>query len=391
MTFKHFRLLAPLLLTLAATALASTTWYVNGVTGSDTNNCLSPTVACKTIGHAISLASSGDTIRVAAATYAENLTIGISLSILGAGASTTIIDGGGIDRVAFTSGPHVTISNVTIQNGDGGIANAATLVLNNTIVTGNHVHVRCSHLHCGASGAGIYNTGTLTINNSTVSSNSIRSPVPSGSAVLGGGIYNGGRVVISRSTINNNGGGCPVCAWFGAGVYNDVGAALTLTNATLSGNDAQGGGSYGGAINNQDGKTLTMNNSTISGNNAAKGGGVYGGGTLQNSIVANNTGGNCYYAMISNGYNLSSDATCDFSGPGDMNNTDPMLGPLQNNGGPTQTMALQEGSPAIDAGNPAGCTDSHGHLLKTDQRGFSRPDKEDTGGCDIGAYELSHQ
>jgi hypothetical protein len=70
-----------------------------------------------------------------------------------------------------------------------------------------------------------------------------------------------------------------------------------------------------------------------------------------------------------------------------MNNTDPLLGPLQNNGGPTQTMALQEGSPAIDAGNPAGCTYGHGHLLKTDQRGLPRPDKEDTGGCDIGAYE----
>jgi hypothetical protein len=64
-----------------------------------------------------------------------------------------------------------------------------------------------------------------------------------------------------------------------------------------------------------------------------------------------------------------------------------MLGPLQNNGGPTQTMALPSGSPAIDAGNPNGCTDNKGHLLKTDQRGMPRPDKEDSGGCDMGAYE----
>jgi hypothetical protein len=199
----------------------------------------------------------------------------------------------------------------------------------------------------------------------------------------GGGIYNGGTLVISRSTINNNGGG------LGAGVYNDVGATLTITNSTFSGNDAHG--SYGGAINNQEGKTLTMNNSTISGNNAAKGAGVYGAARLQNSIVANNTGGNCFYLPTSNGYNLSSDATCAFGGPGDMNNTDPMLGPLQNNGGPTQTMALQEGSPAIDAGKLAGCTDGHGHPLKTDQRGFPRPDKEDTGGCDMGAYESQTQ
>jgi hypothetical protein len=65
------------------TALASTTWYVNGVSGSNSNNCKSPTTPCKTIGHAISLAVSGDSIIVAAATYKERLTIGKSLTILG--------------------------------------------------------------------------------------------------------------------------------------------------------------------------------------------------------------------------------------------------------------------------------------------------------------------
>ena len=109
--------------------------------------------------------------------------------------------------------------------------------------------------------------------------------------------------------------------------------------------------------------------------------------TLQNTIVANNSAGNCFNSVTSNGYNLSSDGSCDFDGPGDLNNTNPMLGPLQNNGGPTQTMALLPGSPAIDAGNPTGCTDNLGHLLKTDQRGDPRPNIEDTGGCDMGAYE----
>jgi hypothetical protein len=84
---------------------------------------------------------------------------------------------------------------------------------------------------------------------------------------------------------------------------------------------------------------------------------------------------------------LSSDQTCNFKSSGDLNNTNPQLGSLQNNGGPTQTMALPSGSPAVDAGNPNGCTDQTGHLLKTDQRGKPRPDPEDTGGCDIGAYE----
>src|SRR5215831_15919694 len=88
-----------LLLIQAPIALAATTWYVNGVDGSDSHNCKSPLTACKTIGHAISLAASGDSVRVAAATYAEHLTIGTSLELIGAAASSTIIDGSGTGRV----------------------------------------------------------------------------------------------------------------------------------------------------------------------------------------------------------------------------------------------------------------------------------------------------
>ena len=91
--------------------------------------------------------------------------------------------------------------------------------------------------------------------------------------------------------------------------------------------------------------------------------------------------------VSSNGYNMSSDGGCNFSNSGDRNNTDPMLGPLQNNGGPTPTMALPPVSPAIDAGNPTGCKDTQGNLLKTDQRGYPRYDPEDPRGCDMGAYE----
>jgi len=82
---------------------------------------------------------------------------------------------------------------------------------------------------------------------------------------------------------------------------------------------------------------------------------------------------------------MSSDGTCNFHNSGDRNNTDPMLGPLQNNGGPTLTMALPSGSPAIDAGNPSGCTDGSGHLLTTDQRGYPRHDAEDTRGLRYGS------
>jgi hypothetical protein len=82
-----------LLLFVLTPAAPATTWYVNGASGNDSHNCSSSTTACKTIGHAISLASSGDTIMVAAATYTENLTVNLILTIDGAGASTTIIDG----------------------------------------------------------------------------------------------------------------------------------------------------------------------------------------------------------------------------------------------------------------------------------------------------------
>jgi hypothetical protein len=76
----------------------ATTWYVNGVSGSDRNNCTLPSIACKSIGHAVALASSGDSIVVAPATYTESVTISISLTVIGSGASKTLIDGGGNSR-----------------------------------------------------------------------------------------------------------------------------------------------------------------------------------------------------------------------------------------------------------------------------------------------------
>src|SRR6266568_7653344 len=127
------------------------------------------------------------------------------------------------------------------------------------------------------------------------------------------------------------------------------------------------GGGTGGAIVNGSGN-LAVNNSTVSGNYPA--GGIFNSGTatLQNSILANNSGRNCRGIITSHGYNLSSDGSCPFSNTGDLNNTNPLLGTLGNYGGSTQTIPLLSGSPAIDSGNPNGCTDGQGHLLKTDQR-----------------------
>jgi len=429
-------LVAAVFMALGSTALASTTWYVNGVSGSDGNDCKSPTTACKTIGHAISLAASGDSIMVGAATYPENLSIGISLTIMGSGAGITIVDGGGVNRVlAISSSAQVSLSRLTVRHGyarsgggisnngvltinhsvisantassgacnsslcenyGGGIQNGGTLTLNNSSVKGNKISIQCT-IKCFSFGGGIWNSGTLVMNSTTVSGNSVSANCPIGKVCdgEGGGIFNHyATVTISKSTISGNG------AKAGGGIENT--GTLTMTNSTVNGNTAtslRGPASAGGIVN-FNGGTLLINNSTISGNRAqgigSYGGGIYAGdgtATLQNSIVADNTlgyngsGANCYGTVTSNGYNLSSDGSCNFTNAGDLNNTDPMLGPLQNNGGPTKTMALPTGSPAIDAGNPNGCNDSTGHLLKTDQRGKPRPDTEDTGGCDRGAYE----
>src|SRR5215470_9115391 len=182
-------------------------------------------------------------------------------------------------------------------------------------------------------------------------------PITLGGCCINSGIMNWlSTATISQSTVSGN---------YGAGIVGFGSTSTTsVSNSTISGN--RGGVGVTGA-------SMSFSNSTVSDN----GGGIVVLGTtgklvLQNSIVSNNSGGNCSIrpggTITSHGHNLSSDATCNFHNTGDRNNTDPMLGPLQDNGGPTQTMALPPGSPAIDAGNPSGCTDSSGHLLTKDQR-----------------------
>jgi hypothetical protein len=177
-------------------------------------------------------------------------------------------------------------------------------------------------------------------------------------------------------------------------VYDTV---RNSNNSTITGNSAssRGGLEVGGGISNGGdylmGGSVTINNSTVTANSAqSNGGNIYTNEnkvTIRNSIVANSTSGdNCSGTVTSDGYNLSSDDSCNFKSTGDLNNTDPKLGQLGNHGGPTQTVPLFSTSPAINAGNPSGCTDGHGHLLKTDQRGKPRPDKK-SGLCDMGAYE----
>ena len=374
--------------------LGDVTFYVDGLKGSDKNDCLSPQSACKTIQHAVAISGSGDKIVVAPAVYRENVNVHHGVQIIGAGPDKTIVDahmnGSGIS-VAFAT-IDVTIAGMTVRNGTGspdggGIYHCfGTITIDDVVLEGNSVP---STTVDGFGGA-MYNcpASTMTIIDSTIRNNI---------ANAGGAICNGGVLTIINSTFSGNtardlrGGGA---------VFNY--GTLHVANSTFSGNTAAAG--VGGAIRN--GLLFGLNggaqidNSTIAGNKAAAGPSPGGGISnhfglpiyLQNTIVANNTPQNCGGAPpATEGFNLSNDASCDLDGAGDLNKVDPRLGGLHDNGGPTQTMALLFLSPAIDGGNRAGCRDWLGHLLKTDQRGLPRPDQGEPRGCDIGAYERQGQ
>jgi CSLREA domain-containing protein len=200
----------------------------------------------------------------------------------------------------------------------------------------------------------------------------------------GGGIYNGGMLEVTNSTFSGN--SASGSGGFGGAIFNDNGATLMVTNSTFSGNSAtDGGGIYNGGM-------LEVTNSTFSGNSASTQGGAIlnaSDWTLRNTILANSpSGGNCNSIgnpLIDGGYNIEffPGNTCSFNASTSKSNTDPQFaGGLANNGGPTQTIALQPTSPAVDAIPPAGGCEVG---ITTDQRGVSRPQGA---GCDIGAFEL---
>ena len=202
-------------------------------------------------------------------------------------------------------------------------------------------------------------------------------------------VASGATVNLNSLTIANGAGP------FGVGGGIDNFGTLTVTHSTFFGNSALSGG----GIENDTGGTLTITNSTFSGNSSIFGGGGIlndtgtGSCRLKNTILEASSGGDCggVGSFIDAGYNIADDSTCNFSATGSHNNTDPKLDPagLRNNGGPTQTIALLAGSPAIDAMPLADCTDQAAppNPIITDQRGSPRPDASEAN-CDIGAYEF---
>jgi len=147
---------------------------------------------------------------------------------------------------------------------------------------------------------------------------------------------------------------------------------VTLTNVTIADNVAPDGG--GGIWNVS--TVMTLKNTIVAGND---GGGVFG-----------DDCGTAVTAITSAGYNLDSDGSCGFSATGDISNTDPLLGPLTDNGGPTLTHAITGASPAVDAGNPATPGSGGDACEAVDQRKVARPidgDLDTNAVCDVGAYE----
>jgi CSLREA domain-containing protein len=352
-----------LLFVLTACSAQAGTLTVNS-TGDAGGTC--PGTSC-TLRQAIAAALPGDTIAFslppnsAVSLTSAGLLVNKDLTIIGPGADLLTVQRDasagsdfGIFQVADTF--KVSISGLTIANGKSvygaGILNYGTLTITNTTVSGNS----------GLIGGGIYNSnGTLTVTNSTISGNSTTNTGYFG----GGGIFNVGPLTIAGTTVSGN-----TATTEGGGIYNYK-ATATITDSTISGNSA---GTYGGGISNNGGST-----------------------NAENTIIAKNTasaGPDFYGSLTAQGYNLigNDSGAVIFSTTGDQigNNAapiDPMLGPLQDNGGPTKTQALLYGSPAIDKGKYAGSSQ--------DQRGYARPVDLSTvtnasggDGNDIGAYEV---
>jgi CSLREA domain-containing protein len=361
------------------------------------------------------------------------------VSIVGAGPAATTIDGASLDRVMHIPGAaSVSLSGLTITGGrpdpdyvvdgaGGGIDNVAgSVALDDVVVTGNG----STDLYVSA--AGIRNGGTMTITRSVVSGNVAYggdaggilntgkmtiedSSVAGNGNLLGGGIRNDGTISIARTAIIGNSAVQTDYSPAAGGGLHNTGTA-TLVNTTVSGNvasateraSAHGAGIFNGGGLNLSGVTVTDNHDgvacspvscAITGHDA----GIAGPATLALTIVARNTwsrddpfdnggsaagAGDCASLTSLGGNVIGNTADCVVTGAmsTDRLDVDPLLGPLADNGGPTQTHALQLGSPAIDlvAAGSLGC----GTTLAADQRGVARPQGK---GCDSGAFEAEVQ
>ena len=355
-----------------------------------------------------------------------DLDITDSLTILGDGIDVTTIDGMYKDRIfhVIPEDIQVKISDMTLKNGyvpkEDLLGGGAVLSLGDLILTRVKIQENSA-----SRGGGVRNSlGRLLLTDSEVVNNQ--------SNFEGGGIYGDGKIVIVDSQVNQN------SSEFGGGISADE--LMELTRVTIDGNEAiqSGGGIYtdfetflnqvtfssnraitgAGFYNNNDSElsnvtfgdnlaedpnpegsahgggiynngTLKIINNTLNENQAGRGGGIYnselGQVTLVNTILADNSGGNCanFGEQISLGYNIEDTNSCKLDQPGDRPGTNPLLADLVDELDGTATFPLLSGSPAID-------TALEDYCPYTDQRGVIRPvdgDRNGVLGCDIGAHE----
>jgi hypothetical protein len=362
----------------------ATLWVGSG--GTDTGYC-SQANPCATLSRAVSLAIPNDTIYVGPGRFTDHLTVDSSISgltVQGAGMHATIVTGG-VDQPGsvFTiqSGATATIEDLSITGGQapdgGGVNDAGAVTLARDEVAFN------SATGTGPSagfGGGIYAPGSLTVTDSAIFSNQ--------AATGGGGISHPGTagmsavpMTLARDLISHN--TVMSAAGLGGGVTAFTGtfAADTIVANQIVDSSGNPGGQGGGVS----GLGIVLLGDTITANTAASGGGVAlnAADQIGGTIIAANRGGNCANATADEdfGYNLEDDpgASCNFGGRLDLVGVDPKLGPLADNGGPTQTIAIPASSPAYDF--KAGCNG-------TDQRGVSRLQRG-AQTCDIGAYQVS--
>jgi len=334
-------------------------------------------------------------------------------------------EGGGIWNTGTLTLVDSTVSGSTAHFG-GGIANrgGSVTLIDSAVLTSTAAGCRGVGSVVCSGGGGIWNSGALTLEGSRVSGNT---------ADWGGGVYGRGVSTLTRSTVSGNaagfdGGGLlnfetmnlidssvsdNDAGQSGGGIANEAGF-LDVTSSTLSTNIAA---SAGGSLFNPAGASADLLNATVSGNAADTGGGMYTGGelTLASSTIADNaapTAGAIYDPGTSNatqrwiansliegdcggapfdsgGYNVEGPGnTCGFDQSTDQPAQAQLdLGPLEDNGGPTETHALRGGSIAIDQIPALDCVDRAGDPLSVDQRGEPRPAGASSR-CDVGAFEV---
>jgi hypothetical protein len=319
--------------------------------------------------------------------------------------------GGGLYNLGTATLTNTAFNSNTATDGGGGLYNSNIATVTNSTFTDNSA----------ALGGGVYNSGggTMTITSSTVGGNTATnsgggvvnehtltitgSTISDNIASSGGGIYNVSFASVSTLTVMNSTINGNVSNGDGGGIHNSETA--TLTNSTLSGNSTNydGGGISNSGTVNLHNVTITNNTADADADELGEGGGVFvtaaGTLTLGNTIIAGNQDNSvmirhrdCSGTLNSLGYNLIQKINgCSLNGLNiNLSRIQPLLGPLQDNGGITWTHALLAGSPAIDAGNPAGCTDENNVILTADQRGYARPvdgNADTIIVCDIGALE----